>query len=441
MFRLTALITLLWLPSLLVGYEQFGDFFFWRSQLTMLTGVLGLGYMCVAVLLAARFKWVESVVNGLDKGYAIHKKLGIGALISLISHWAIVKSAHWLIQAELIARPHRGGHPVIEGINWRSIAEQVGDISFKFFIIFSVISLVQAISYKKFKFTHKLGGILVLAGVFHAMFLLDWSAASVAMNLAISLLSLIGVWCSCLSLFGKIGQRNQSEGHVSAIEKFGQLEERGQALSVVRFSVNLDTTITYKEGQFAYLNFHDGEAPHPFSILNYDKQSNQIQFGIKALGDYTSELVNKLDVGQRVTVEGSYGKFQISDVEHQVWIGAGIGIIPFISRLYWLKNQQANQPNKYQKIDLFYCVNSKREAYFEKEMITILNHLSFVQLHLLDADNNQVLDGRQIEQEMSGKTYDVSFCGPESFGKQLQEYLKKAGLPEQSFHTEIFKMR
>jgi predicted ferric reductase len=438
MFRLTVILILLWLPSLLVGYEQFGDFFFWRHQLTMLTGVLGLGYMCVAVLLAARFKWVETIVNGLDKGYAIHKKLGIGALVSLIGHWAIVKSAPWLISAELMAPPQRGEHPVIDGINWHAIAEQVGDISFKFFVLFSVVSLVQAISYKKFKFTHKLGGILVLAGVFHAIFLLDWSVSSIPMNIAIAVLSIIGVWCSCLSLFGKIGSANKAEGRVSDVISFSQSTA---ASEVVRFNVNIDSPLTYKAGQFAYLDFHDGEAPHPFSILHYDEQIHQMTFGIKALGDYTNELVKKLQAGQRVTVEGSYGKFQISETQHQVWIGAGIGIVPFLSRLYWLKNQHNKKANPYQKIELYYCVNSKREAYFETEMIKILNHLSFIELHIVDAEKNQWLDGRQIEQQMHGKVYDVSFCGPEGFGKQLQTYLKNAGLPEQRFHSEIFKMR
>lgn len=438
MFRLTLILILLWLPSALAGYEQFGDFFFWRSQLTMLTGVLSLGYMCIAVLLAARFKWVETIVNGLDKGYAIHKKLGIGALLSLIGHWAIIKSAHWLVQAELIARPHRGGHPAIEGINWHSIAVLVGDISFKLFIVFSVFSLVQAISYKKFKFTHKLGGVLVLAGVFHAMLLLDWTVASLPTNVAITLLSFVGIWCSCLSLFGKIGQSNQSQGIVTDIEKYN---DSNDIPSVVRVSLDIDSALTYKEGQFAYLNFHDGEAPHPFSILNYDKSSNHIEFGIKALGDYTNELVKKLEIGQRVTVEGSYGRFQISDADHQVWVGAGIGIIPFISRLYWLKSQATNQRHHYQKIDLFYCVNSKKEAFFEKEMMAILSDLSFVKLHVLDANNNQLLDGQKIVKEMNGNTYEVSFCGPNNFGKQLEKCLIHLGFPAQRFQKEIFKMR
>lgn len=438
MLKFTALLTLLWLPALLVGYDKFGDFFFWRSQLTMYTGILSLGYMSLAVLLAARFSWVESKVKGLDKGYALHKTLGIGATIALILHWVTVKSAHWLIDAQLIAMPDRGPRPTLEGINWREIAEQVGDVSFKVFLIFSLISLVQTISYKKFKFTHKLGGILVLAGVFHSMMLLNWDIASIPMNSAITALSVIGVWCSFMSLFGRIGNTNKVKGNISQVTKFALVE---QSASVARFTVQLDNAIHYKEGQFAYLDFHDGEAPHPFSILDYDKDNRLVSFGVKDLGDYTHQLVNKLEAGQAVTIEGSYGRFQMSGHEHQVWVGAGIGIVPFISRLYWLKRKADKTQPSLKKIELFYCVNSKREAFFEHEIIKILNHLDFIKLHLLDAKKGEMLDGEQIATIMAGKTYDVSFCGPKEFGKNLQKYLAETGLPEGRFHKEIFKMR
>ncbi|MEI8631221.1 hypothetical protein P4S72_02135 [Vibrio sp. PP-XX7] len=81
----------------------------------------------------------------------------------------------------------------------------------------------------------------------------------------------------------------------------------------------------YKEGQFCYLNFHDGEAPHPFSVLNYDPEKQYLEFGVKDLGDYTHKLVNQLETGQRVTVEGGYGCFQMAEAENQVWVGQGSG--------------------------------------------------------------------------------------------------------------------
>lgn len=405
----------------------------------MYTGMLSLAYMSIAVLLAARFSWVESLIHGLDKGYALHKKLGISATVTLFFHWLMVKSAHWLIEAQLITLPEHGPRPDHTGVNWHSIAEQVGDVAFKIFIIFSVISLVQAISYKRFKFTHKLGGVLMLAGVFHTVFLIDWEIFSAPMNIAIILLSVTGVICALLSLSGRIGKNRKVKGQVREVTRF---DPEPKASSVIRFSVQLEAKLEdYKEGQFAYLDFHDNEAPHPFSILNYDDESLLITFGIKGLGDYTEYLVTNLKAGQTVTVEGGYGRFQIPSIQNQVWIGAGIGIVPFISRLYWLKHKANKEQVSFEKIDLYYCVNSKKEAYFEQEIIQLLEKLTFIELHLFDAEKGELLIAEQIAEKMDSKHYEVSFCGPVPFRASLQNGFKLAGFSDISFHSEVFKMR
>ena len=437
MLKFTLILVLLWSPALLMGYKEMGDFFFWRHQLTMLSGMIGLGYMSLAVLIAARFDWVERRLNGLDKGYALHKKLGIGATAVLVLHWLCVQSAKWLVQAGQLARPERG-RPEIEGVNWHHIASEIGEIAFYVFLLFSLISLVQAISYKRFKFTHKIGGLLVIAGVIHTALLLDWNSQSIPMNIAIAGVAVVGVWCSYLSLTGKIGASNKSPGEVVSVERFNNDTENP---GVIRLAIKLDSSIEYQEGQFAYLNFHDGEAPHPFSILNYNEKTQLIEFGIKDLGDYTHQMVNQLSVGQKVTVEGGYGCFQIPEQATQVWIGAGIGIVPFISRLYWLARKANQKHVQCKKIHLFYCVNSRKEAFFEKEILSILRSLDFIELEVLDADKGEFLSAETILYITNSKEFDVSFCGPAAFGEGLSSGLTAAGIGPERFHSEIFKMR
>ncbi|WED24862.1 hypothetical protein L3Q72_18480 [Vibrio sp. JC009] len=278
----------------------------------------------------------------------------------------------------------------------------------------------------------------MLAGVFHTAFLLDWNIGTIPMNLAIAAISIVGVWCSWLSLSGSIGKKNKVDGQVEKVKAFSV--QPGQNMTV-RFSIKLDSDIRYKEGQFAYLNFHDKEAPHPFSVLNFDAENKLIEFGVKDLGDYTHKLVNSLKAGQKVTVEGGYGTFQIPEVEKQAWVGAGIGIVPFVSRLYWLKKKANMQHLKFEKVHLFYCVNSKKEAFFSKEIAGLLQNLDFIELHILDAESGQLLDSDQILDKMQTKDFDISFCGPEAFGKSLQAGLAAAGVPEERFHKELFKMR
>ena len=441
MRKFTILLFLLWLPSLISSFSELDNMMFLRKQLIVLTGWLAFAYMGAAIILSARFRWVERLVKGLDKGYALHKKLGVSAFITLVLHWAVVKSAQWAVQLDLLVRPShqgKGKRQLIAGVDWVSIAEKVGDISFKFFIIFTIISLVERVSYKKFKGIHKIGGVLMLAGVFHTIFLIKWDLSLIPMNIAIILISVISVWCALLSLTGSIGKKNKIKGEVIHVDKF---KSGSNSTVVARLQIKLENSLHYKEGQFAYINFHDGEAPHPFSILNYDEDTQLVEFGIKDLGDYTHTLVNEINTRTKVTIEGGYGYFQVSSEANQVWIGAGIGIVPLLSRLYWLQKTSNTDKSQIKKIHLFYCVNSEKEAYFNPEIKAILRGMDFIELHLIESNKGNRLTSEQILKRMDNKAFSVSFCGPETFGVSLKDTLVKAGLPEASFHKEIFKMR
>lgn len=162
-------------------------------------------------------------------------------------------------------------------------------------------------------------------------------------------------------------------------------------------------------------------------------------FGVKNLGDYTSKMVNSLSQGQTVTVEGGYGSFHIPKAQQQVWVGAGIGIVPFLSHLYWLKRTRQSSAPK--KVWLFYCVNSSKEAFFHKEILTLLSYLSFVELHIVDADKGQLLSSKQIIETCNDLDVEVCFCGPASFSHKLSSGLISMGVPENRFHTELFNLR
>ena len=100
-----------------------------------------------------------------------------------------------------------------------------------------------------------------------------------------------------------------------------------------------------------------------FSILNYNEKTRLVEFGIKDLGDYTHQLINQIAVGKKATVEGGYGYFQVPSDMNQVWVGAGIGIVPLLSRLYWLQKATDKATKNIEKIHLFYCVNNEKEAF------------------------------------------------------------------------------
>src|SRR5437764_10486268 len=79
-----------------------------RDPFIQFTGVLAIGCMSVALLLALRPRWLEPHVDGLDKMYRLHKWLGISALVLSVLHWWCAQGTGWMIGWGWLARPPRG---------------------------------------------------------------------------------------------------------------------------------------------------------------------------------------------------------------------------------------------------------------------------------------------------------------------------------------------
>lgn len=437
MKKITLLIILLWLPSIWLTWEADANYFYWRHQLTMLTGALGFVYMAVAMLLAMRIPKIEEYVHGLDKGYAIHKQMGIGALVTMVMHWVLIESPKWLVSLGLMEgqqKRQRLGQ-IVEGINWTHWAKAVGEYTFYIFIAFVAISLIQAISYRKFRLTHKIAGAIFLAGTFHSLLLLDYQWSGLGFNAIIWLGAIVGSICAVISLTGSIGKARIVNGEVNHIERIHDDVSQSRVLHV---KMKLEDSMKYSAGQFAYVNFNDGEAPHPFSVLSYDTHNQELEFAIKDLGDYTHALYDNLSVGRKVAVEGGYGRFQIPKSSNQVWIGAGIGIVPFIA---WL-NQLVRMPHSTsRRVELFYCRDNDNQIYFVKMLQKLVSKLPFVNLHIYTASHDEFLCADKVSQHVDLTNASVSFCGPIGFGQTMKDKLLQLGLNKQNFHSERFVMR
>ena len=431
MFRYTACWLAVWLVGVAMKWPTISGAMGWRHQLIMLTGLLGLAYMAGATVLALRMRWLECKLGGLDKVYTLHRRMGIAALVSLSLHWLFVEGGRWLVQAGILARSHRGirAGQIAGEINWRAVAESIGEWAFYGFVIFAVISLYQPISYNRFRFVHKLAGLLFIAGAVHSVLLLDSGAAMSLFNGMVLLLVGVGCLGALISLTGRIGVNRKVAGKVESVRRYDE--------QVVYFSVRLQKRLDYQPGQFVYLDFKDGEPPHPFTVVSYSPEDNLVEFGVKKLGDYTSYLVQNLESGMELEVEGPYGCFAIPDKAHQVWVGAGIGITPFVS---WLQ-AIAQGRSMLEKVTLYYCVPSKAQAYFLGILERLSAPLDLVDLKVMAFDQGEVLTAEQIAEHMTSKDYAVSFCGPQAFARELKQGLQQQGLPSDCFFNESFSMR
>jgi len=293
-----------------------------------------------------------------------------------------------------------------------------------------VLALVKWFPYRYFLKTHRLLAIVFLILVFHSAVLLKTSYWSHAISYVIAALMAAGAVASIYVLVWRVGRTRQAVGQVEAITP----HQDGRILGV---NVCLkDRWAGHEAGQFAFVNFEDGEGPHPFTISNTWKSDGRLVFLIKGLGDYTRTLAKRLEVGSLVTVEGPYGRFNFGGShERQIWVSGGIGITPFISRLQEL----AMHPDG-KSIDLFHATADRDNQPIER--LRALADSANVRLHVWVSAEDGKLTAAHIRHEVpEWKSSDVWFCGPVDFGKDLQRDFVANGLPSGSFHQELFHLR
>src|SRR5690606_37790332 len=171
------LLVVLWLVAEPTVFRSNG-FFALRGAMVQLTGVVAMGCMAVAMLLALRPLWPQAWLGGLDKMYRLHKWLGITALVAAILHWLWAKGPKWAVGWGWLEPPVRGARPAIGNpvAAWlaeqRGFAESVGEWAFYAAVVLIVLALVKRFPYHLFHKTHRLLAVASLVLVFHSVVLM-----------------------------------------------------------------------------------------------------------------------------------------------------------------------------------------------------------------------------------------------------------------------------
>ena len=410
-----------------------------RKSLLYYTGVMSFMAMSVVVILALRLRIVERCVGGLDTHYRLHKWLGIAAALFALAHW-LSKKYKWLIELGIydkkdFATP-AGTIGFFQHSNFfnplKDLAEDLGEWALYALLFLAMLALWKKFPYRYFFKTHRILAVIYLILAFHTLILfgkIDWLTP---IGLLMGALLLVGIPAALISLFQKIGANHRASGKISQIH----VHEDGKVTEV---EVLLTTPWEgHKEGQFAFVTFDTREGHHPFTLSSSWKNDATLTFHIKQLGDYTRTLSHALKVGDPVTVEGPYGRFDFAAHSGpQIWIAGGIGITPFLSRLEALAH--APHPSR-QPISLFYSARTSDHALIER--VQTLTHQAGIPLHLSVSGQNLALTARAIcENVPNFLKHTVWFCGSTGFGEAIRRGLLKEGLPSHRFHQELFEIR
>ncbi|OXX67228.1 ferric reductase [Vibrio sp. V19_P1S1T109] len=429
-------VSVLWMqaePTLLVSENLFK----WRSAFIQWSGILAIVAMSLAMVLALRLPLVEQWTQGIDKGYRIHKWLGISATLLGLFHWLCYQIPKWMIALELLTKPNRlngsGPQGNLSGFalwvkEMRPMGLAIGEWGFYSLLLLVGVSLWLTIKYKPFRLSHRLMAVVYLLLAGHSVLLLKKAYWDWPIYWLVLMFIALGSAAAIYSLFGFVGRNARYSAKISACHYCA-------ASQTLDLRIKMEKSWPgHKTGQFAYLSFV-GEEPHPFTIASYNK-ANELRFLIKELGDFTTGLYKRITVGEPIEVEGPYGRFEFYSDRPQVWIGGGVGIAPFMAGLDYLHTVKAH-PATY----LFFCCHHAEQALCDELKQKALR--AGVSLTVIDSSIAPHLSAETIARQcgdLSG--FEFFFCGPVAFSRTLKQALKPYHVDvETQFHEELFMMR
>ncbi|MGE6080391.1 ferric reductase-like transmembrane domain-containing protein, partial [Aeromonas veronii] len=132
----------------------------WRHEMLLLTGLLGMTYMAISLLLALRLPQLEVWCGGLDRMLRWHRQTAIGGALALTAHWLVVEAPKWAVSAGLLSRPARrgasgAGAGAGNGFSLHAFGNTLGEWSFYLLIALVVVSLLALVSYGRFRLIHR----------------------------------------------------------------------------------------------------------------------------------------------------------------------------------------------------------------------------------------------------------------------------------------------
>ncbi|MBK6295079.1 MAG: ferric reductase-like transmembrane domain-containing protein [Rhodoferax sp.] len=428
---LVALVALAWGLDVSSVVAPAGAHPLWlaRQEGLYLSGLLSIAMMSLTMFLATRPAWLEAPLGGMDRVYRTHKWAGILAVSFAAMHWLIEMSDD--ILKAMIGRTGRLPKEKFTGLLevLRDLSKDMGEWAIYALLVMLVITLWKKFPYRSWRILHRAMPVLYLMLAMHAALLAPTAYWSQPVGAMLAVLLVAGVYGAIRSLLDGIGRSRVASGRIVAVE------HPVPDVTTVRCRLEQGWR-AHRPGQFAFVTFDDKEGAHPFTIASADQGDRTISFQIKALGDYTRKLGERVQAGQPVRVEGPYGRFDLARCNRrarQIWIAGGIGVTPFLA---WLESLQG-KPDQVSAADLHYCTRDRDTDAFVPRLETLCAALPGIRLHIHGARQGAVLKAESLGEP---KGAEIWFCGPSGLADALRQGIHAMGWRPR-FHQEVFEMR
>jgi predicted ferric reductase len=406
-----------------LGPQKNFDYSDITHTLGQITGLVGMTLFALTFLLSTRLEFIENLFGGLDRVYKTHSILGSIALSLLLFH-PILLVLKFIPNNISLAATY-----LLPGTDF---SVNYGIIALLGMVLLIYLTFFSKLKYHAWKFTHEFFGLFFLFAVLHVFLVRDNIAQDYIFKGYFAyaiIVSFIGFVSFIYSLIIRRGAKRR----LYSVESIKKPTEDIYDITLA----HLDKPIEYNAGQFVFVSFFNkktGGEHHPFSIASKSNNAN-IRIIIKNLGDFTSRLDN-LRKGDKVRVEGPYGRFNKQSKADQIWIAGGIGITPFMGMAEDMAEKTKNH------VDLFYSAKEQKEFANAEEFREIEKKNPNFHFFTKTTSKEGYLSAKEII-EKSGpvKDKEAYICGPEAFKEAIKKGLIDEGIHEDKIYWEEFNFR
>jgi predicted ferric reductase len=376
--------------------------------------------MSCAFVLANRPRFLESFFGGLDQMYKAHKTAALTAIVLLFAHFFVIPlSDDPLSPGRLLGKTALVGLSILVLL---TLAPRI-----------PVVGGYVRLAYHNWRFTHKFIGLFFIVGFIHMLQVKTLSKDAPIPNLYWNFIAYVGM---AAYLYKELLAPFLGRSHAFVVEAARKLN--GSTLEVTLKPKGQRPKQT--AGQFMFVSFPADKVlaeSHPFTISSAPKEES-LRLSIKASGDWTRHLYDKLQAGVEAKVDGCYGRLNYkTGGSHQIWIAGGIGVTPFLS---WVRDLDGEPEHE---IDFFYTVRAEADALFADEFVAASQRFKRFRAAINVSSKDGSLTADKVAAAIKGNVADrhIYMCGPLPMTEAFRKQFLQKGVPASNIHFEEFNFR
>ncbi|MCX6391140.1 MAG: hypothetical protein NTX95_01395 [Actinobacteria bacterium] len=406
------------------------------SYIGQFLGAESILLLSISLVLISTLQWVDAWFDGIDRAAIWHRRTAIAGCLLLIPHMLL---SHGEVESAL-----SGPLATIGVIGLFGLAVWALLPRWRFFVPSRLRAPIVAVlatapvrfvdryvgGYDLWRSLHRLVGIFVAAGFLHGLLVGTMFGGSPLLRWTYVAIGGIGI---AFYVYRELLARRLNGLKDYQVEAVRPLAD---GLTEVELRP-LGPPLVFTPGQFAliYIETKEGWRRHPFSIASGAAERN-LRFTIKALGDYTERVPDLVERGMPAIVDGPYGRFdRRRGTRRQIWIGAGVGVAPFMS---WVRSLE---PDVEREVEFFHVYQGP-SPFADEIAAAAAEHPDF-HPYVIDSTTGDRLTPEQVLAEIDVPCDEVTvfMCGPTPMVQQFETAFRRAGVRRQRIHREHFDWR